>query len=68
MKFALKRAEEKIQISDEVIGVLSQKYPVAHNIAKGIAKIVNDNYKIKIEKGEVSYLTIHIQNIINSVQ
>ncbi len=68
LKFALKRAEEKIQISDEVIGVLSQKYPVAHNIAKGIAKIVNDNYKIKIEKGEVSYLTIHIQNIINSVQ
>lgn len=66
LKFALKRAQEKVNLSENILDTLQLSYPQANGIAIEIAKLIKEEFDIEIQSGEIGYLTLHIQTIILS--
>lgn len=64
LKFALKRAEEKMYLHENILDTLKLNYPKAHHIASKIADLIQEEFQMEVQSGEVGYLTLHIQNII----
>ena len=66
LKFAIKRAIDGISLDNPIEEIIKDKYITTYNLAKKISEYIKTNYDIQLTDGEISYLTIHIQNIINS--
>lgn len=67
LKFALERADKKIQISNPVLDSLKTTYPKTFALAMSLGDMMKDIYGIKLHEGEIGYLALHIQNIILSL-
>ncbi len=65
LKFALKRAIDGVKLDNPIEGVIKKKYKKTYELAFKLKGYILDNYGIGLNEGEVCYLTIHIQNILN---
>ncbi len=66
LKFALKRAKDGLDIDSSINSLIKEKYSKTYLVSLGISNYLKDNFKIHLKDSELSYLTIHIQNIIES--
>lgn len=66
LKFALKRTNEKRNLDDKIFYSLKSTYPKAYQEAKSLAHMIYENYDISLSEGEIGYLTLHIENSVNS--
>lgn len=64
LKFAIKRSFENVELNNELAEIIEEKYKSTYEIAKKIAGFIKEKYQIELSKGEQSYLTLHIKNII----
>ena len=64
LKFMNMRIKEQKKLNEN--NLFLYKYITTYNLAKKISEYIKTNYDIQLTDGEISYLTIHIQNIINS--
>ncbi len=65
LKFALKRAIDGIELDNPIEGIIKSKYRKTYHLAEKLKDYIHDEYGILLNEGEVCYLTIHIQNILN---
>ncbi|AOR24719.1 PRD domain-containing protein [Clostridium taeniosporum] len=61
IKFALQRIMENTSIHNDLSKIIKRTYSESYSIAKGIAKIIEDEFKVKVTKDEVAFLTIHVE-------
>jgi len=64
LKFALKRASEHKPIQNVMTKSLKKAFPKTFEVASEMAKKIEENYAIVLPEGEIGYLTMHIENII----
>lgn len=64
LKFALKRASEHKPIQNVMTASLKNAFPKTFQVATEMAKKIEENYAIVLPEGEIGYLTMHIENII----
>jgi len=65
LKFALKRASEHKPIQNVMTESLKKAFPKTFEVASEMAKKIEEDYAIILPEGEIGYLTMHIENIIN---
>ncbi len=64
LKFAVKRSLDQITLDNLLKDVIQKKYNKSYNLAKLIAKHIEDKYGITLGEGEICYLSVHIENIV----
>lgn len=64
LKFALQRAEQKIELSNPVLDTLKDEYPEVYAIAVSLARMLREKFGLQLQEGELGYLVLHIQNIV----
>lgn len=64
LKFALQRAEQKIELNNPVLEPLKDQYPEVYAIAVLLAKMLYEKFGLRLQEGELGYLVLHIQNIV----
>lgn len=67
LKFALERADKKIEISNPVLDSLKTTYPKTYALAMSLGDMIHEVYGVCLHDGEIGYLALHIQNIILSL-
>ncbi len=67
LRFAIKRAESGTFLDKEnpLSRILQKEYPLCYNVAWKLVKILQNELKVDIPEAEVSYLTLHIQRILD---
>ncbi|WP_425060412.1 PtsGHI operon antiterminator [Sporomusa carbonis] len=66
LRYAIDRAKRNdfAEKENSLSQLLQKEYPVCYNIAWKIVKILQNQLKVDIPEAEVSYLTLHIQRIL----
>jgi transcriptional antiterminator len=66
LRFAIERAQGHALWEKEnpLRRILQQEYPLSYNLAWKIVKIMQNELKVDIPEVEVSYLTLHIQRVM----
>lgn len=64
LKFALERADKKIEIHNPLLDTLKATYPDTYVIAIAMREMIKETYLVELSDGELGYLVLHIQNII----
>lgn len=64
LKFALERADKKIEIHNPLLDSLKTAYPETYEIANSMREMMKIDYLVELSDGEIGYLVLHIQNII----
>lgn len=69
LRFAIERAETKKMLGENhpLSGLLRTEYPVCYNLSWKLVKIMQNELRVEIPESEVSYLTLHIQRIVNHI-
>lgn len=65
LKFAIKRAIEKVPLNNDLIDIVKTNYPIAYDVSKTISNKIDKKFYILIDESEVAYLAIHLQNIFH---
>lgn len=65
LKFAVKRALDKCLLTNLIDDVVREKYKEAYEISCKLREHIKENYCLELGGGEVSYLALHIQNVVN---
>lgn len=68
IRFAIKRALDKKELENDLQHLIAEKYAQAFAIARKIAAYLADNYQICFSDAELAYLSIHLENIIRTIQ
>lgn len=68
LKFALKRASDKMPIQNVMVEAIKKAYPKTYSLALELTKIIETDYGIVLPEGEVGYLAMHMENIIHHHQ
>lgn len=68
LKFALERADKKVELTNPVLDSLRVQYPQTYEIALALAKMLKNEYAISLPEGELGYLMLHIQNIVMALK
>ncbi|WP_312471683.1 PRD domain-containing protein [Neobacillus sp.] len=65
LRFAISRIStgEPHTIDDEMLKMITNKFPTAYNCAKKVAKELSQNHAIKLPEHELGYLTLHIERL-----
>lgn len=66
LKFAIKRVSEHITIENAMHDSIKTLYPNTYTLALALADHISTQFDIKLPEGEIGYLTLHIQNIVNA--
>lgn len=64
LKFALERADKKIELHNPLLETLKATYPDTYVIAIAMREMIKNEYLVALSDGEIGYLVLHIQNII----
>jgi len=64
LKFAIKRAMDKVQLENPMDGFIKSNYEEAYRIGEMLSLKVKEEYGLEFSEGETAYLAIHIQSII----
>ena len=67
LKFALERAKKQIELDNPVLNSLKNSYPKTFEIAQSLGEMLEREFDVHLYEGELGYLALHIQNIINAV-
>lgn len=67
LKFALERADKKVEINNPILDTLKITYPKTYALALSLGDMMKDIYGVKLHEGEIGYLALHIQNIVLSL-
>lgn len=62
--FAIKRIEQGMDIKNPFLSETEVLYPKEYNIASEVVSIIEDNLKIKLPKGEIGFIALHIHSAI----
>ena len=65
LKFAVKRALDKCLLTNLIDDVIREKYKESYEISCKLRKHIKNDYCLELGGGEISYLALHIQNVIN---
>lgn len=65
LKFAVKRALDKCLLTNLIDDVVREKYKEAYEISCKLREHIKETYCLELGGGEISYLALHIQNVIN---
>ena len=68
LKFALKRATDKMPVQNVMVEAIKNAYPKTFALALELTKVIQENYGIILPEGEVGYLAMHMENIIHHHQ
>lgn len=68
LKFALKRATDKMPVQNVMVEAIKNAYPKTFALAIELTKIIQENYGIVLPEGEAGYLAMHMENIIHHHQ
>ncbi|MFJ7727405.1 PRD domain-containing protein [Neobacillus sp. NPDC097160] len=65
LRFAVSRINngEPNTIDDEMLKMITNKFPLAYNCAKKVAKDLAQNHEIYLPEHELGYLTLHIERL-----
>lgn len=61
IKFALQRILENRPINNELNDVIKNAYKESYKIAKEIADIIGNEFNIRVQDDEISFLAIHVE-------
>lgn len=66
LRFAISRITngETNTIDDEMLKMITTKFPLAHNCAQEVAKDLSQNHAIHLPEHELGYLTLHIERLV----
>lgn len=67
LKFALERADKKVEINNPILDTLKITYPKTYALALSLGDMMKDIYGVTLHEGEIGYLALHIQNIVLSL-
>ncbi|REJ19376.1 MAG: PtsGHI operon antiterminator [Bacillaceae bacterium] len=62
--FAIKRIEQGMDIKNPFLSETEVLYPKEYNIASEVVSIIEDKLKIKLPKGEIGFIALHIHSAI----
>lgn len=67
IRFAIERGERGQGLGENhpLSTLLQKEYPVCYNLAYKLVKIMQNELKLEIPEAEVSYLTLHIQRLLD---
>ncbi|HHW56882.1 MAG TPA: PRD domain-containing protein [Clostridia bacterium] len=65
LRFAIDRVEKDTPVANELLDMIKKKFKKAWKIAKEIAIEIEEELEKKVPEGEIGYLAIHIQRLIN---
>lgn len=65
LKFAIKRALDKIQLQNDLNDLIKQKFKQSYIAAKEIATSIENEFLIHLNESEIVYLSMHLQNIFH---
>lgn len=61
IKFALQRIMENACVRNDLSKIIKKTYKESYSISEGIAKIIEEEYNVKVTKDEIAFLTIHVE-------
>ncbi|MED0679601.1 PRD domain-containing protein [Aneurinibacillus thermoaerophilus] len=69
LRFAIQRAEEGIGLGENhpLSELLRKEYPICYSLSYKLVKIMQNELQLTVPEAEASYLTLHIQRMINHV-
>lgn len=68
LKFALERADQKVELANPVLDSLKVQYPQTYEIALALSHMMQEQYGVCLPEGELGYLMLHIQNIVMTLK
>lgn len=66
LKFAFRRAKSNAAIQNPLADSIKEKLPKTYALAKQLSHIVQNEFLIHLEEGEIAYLALHIEAILLS--
>lgn len=66
LKFAIKRSMINANVENPINDIIKEKYEKTYKIALKIKNMIKNEYDINFYEGEIGYLTVHIQNILEN--
>ena len=61
IKFALQRIMDNTSVHNDLSRIIKKTYKESYSISQGIAKSIEEEFKVKVTKDEIAFLTIHVE-------
>ena len=68
IKFAVQRIVENKHIKNDLTQIIKSSYKESYSIAEEVAKIIEEELKLKVSEDELTFLTIHIERFRSSIK
>ncbi|WP_027634340.1 glucose PTS transporter transcription antiterminator GlcT [Clostridium hydrogeniformans] len=66
VRFAIERVMANNMVKNELLDVIKNTYKESFKIAKGVAKIIEEDVDMRILEDEIAYLALHVERLKNS--
>lgn len=67
LRFAIDRAMKKIDIKNLVLCNIKEKFKKSYEVSKKLAERIKEEYFLDFPEGEIGYIAIHLENILNEI-
>lgn len=67
LRFAIDRAIKEINIKNLVLSNIKEKFKKSYKISESLAQIIKEEYALDFPEGEIGYIAIHLENILNEI-
>ncbi|MCI6272586.1 MAG: PRD domain-containing protein [Erysipelotrichaceae bacterium] len=65
LKFAIKRTIEKVTLCNDLNDVIKIRYSKSFEASRDLSNKIFENFYLRLDESEISYLAIHLQNIFH---
>lgn len=65
LRFSIDRAMNGKNVENLLIDTIKEKFESSYNLAERLSVYIYEKYKIYFNDGEVGYIALHLQNILN---
>ncbi len=66
LKFAFKRSEDNVTLTNPLIDILRERYCEAYKISEDLALMLDQEFNIQLPESEIGYIALHIYNLQHS--
>lgn len=63
LRFAIERLLNNRPIKNDLLYIIKVKYKSSYNVAKEIAKAINEDFGLDVTEDEIGYLALHVERI-----